>query len=104
PRPRLRRRRLTAADRRAGAPRADRHHARRGARRPRRRQASLQIAKGERMALKGYTVPRTPNGDASLVPSPPWHYVADFVVVDFHADPEAAASLLPEGIEPHPDP
>jgi acetoacetate decarboxylase len=57
-----------------------------------------------RTALQGYPVPRTPSGRASLVPPPPWHYVGDFLVVDFHADPEAAASLLPEGLEPHPDP
>jgi acetoacetate decarboxylase len=56
------------------------------------------------MSLHGYSAPRTPNGRASLVPSPPWHYVGDFLVVDFHADPGAAASLLPEGLTPHPDP
>ena len=56
------------------------------------------------MTLHGYTVPRTPTGRASLVPPPPWHYVGDFVVVDFWANPEAAVSLLPEGLEPHPDP
>jgi len=56
------------------------------------------------MTLQGYTVPRTPRGQASLVPSPPWHYVADFLVVDFTADAEAAVSLLPEGLEPHPEP
>ena len=55
------------------------------------------------MSLKGYTIPRTPSGQAGLVPPPPWHYVADFLIIDFHADPEAAASLLPEGLEPHPD-
>jgi len=55
------------------------------------------------MTLQGYTVPRTPQGRASLVPAPPWHYVGEFLVVDFHADPAAAASLLPEGLEPHPD-
>ncbi len=55
------------------------------------------------MTLQGYTVPRTPRGQASLVPPPPWHYVGDFLVVDFHADPAAAASLLPEGLEPHDD-
>ena len=43
------------------------------------------------MTLQGYTVPRTPRGQASLVPPPPWHYVGDFLVVDFHADPDAAA-------------
>jgi acetoacetate decarboxylase len=56
------------------------------------------------MSLQGYTIPRTPHGQASLVPPPPWHYVGDFLVVDFHADPEAAVSVLPEGMEPHPDP
>jgi acetoacetate decarboxylase len=55
------------------------------------------------MSLRGYTVPRTPLGQASLVPPPPWHYVGDFLVVDFWADPEAAASVLPDGLEPHPD-
>jgi hypothetical protein len=55
------------------------------------------------MTLQGYTIPRTPRGEASLVPPPPWHYVGDFLVVDFWADPEAAASVLPEGLDPHPD-
>ena len=53
--------------------------------------------------LQGYTIPRTPAGEASLVPPPPWHYVGDFLVIDYWADPEIAASLLPEGLEPHPD-
>jgi len=55
------------------------------------------------VSLQGYTTPRTPSGSASLVPPPPWHYVGDFLVVDFHAHPDVAASLLPEGLEPHPD-
>lgn len=54
-------------------------------------------------SLRGYTIPRTPGGAAGLVPPPPWHYVGDFLVVDFWADPEAAVSLLPAGLEPHPD-
>jgi acetoacetate decarboxylase len=56
------------------------------------------------MTLTGYTIPRTPAGRAGLVPPPPWHYVGDFLVVDFHADPDAAVSLLPPGLEAHPDP
>jgi acetoacetate decarboxylase len=55
------------------------------------------------MPLQGYTVPRSPTGGASLVPPPPWHYVGDFLVVDYWADPAAAASVLPAGLEPHPD-
>jgi acetoacetate decarboxylase len=52
------------------------------------------------MSLQGYSFPRTPVGKASIVPPPPWHYVGDFLVIDFHADPAAAASLLPPGLEP----
>jgi acetoacetate decarboxylase len=48
------------------------------------------------MPLRGYTIPRSPEGRSSLVPYPPWHYVGDFLVIDFHADAETAASLLPE--------
>jgi acetoacetate decarboxylase len=55
------------------------------------------------MALEGYSTPRTPTGRAGLVPAPPWHYAADFLVVDYWADPEVVASLLPEGMESHPD-
>jgi acetoacetate decarboxylase len=56
------------------------------------------------VTLQGYTIPRTPAGRASLVPAPPWHYVGDFLVVDFWADPDAVRSVLPAGLEPHPDP
>ena len=56
------------------------------------------------MTLKGYTVPRTPEGRSSLVPYPPWYYVGAFLVIDYWADPERAVAFLPEGIEPHPDP
>jgi predicted nucleic acid-binding Zn ribbon protein len=56
------------------------------------------------MTLRGFTTPRTPSGGSGLVPPPPWHYVADFLVVDFWADPGAAVSLLPPGVEPHKDP
>ena len=53
------------------------------------------------MTLHGFTVPRTPSGRASLVPAPPWHYVGDFLVIDYWADPDKAVSLLPPGLEPH---
>ena len=56
------------------------------------------------MRLQGYSVPRTSTGRASLVPPPPWHYVGDFLVVDYWADPDAVRAVLPEGLDPHPDP
>jgi acetoacetate decarboxylase len=56
------------------------------------------------VSLSGYSVPRSPDGRASLVPFPPWYYVGDFLVVDYWADPSAVRALLPSGLEPHPDP
>jgi len=53
--------------------------------------------------VKGYSIPRTETGLSSLVPAPPWHYVGDFLVVDYWADPDAVRSILPEGLEPHED-
>ena len=37
------------------------------------------------------------------MPAPPWHYVGDMLVIEFWADPAAAAAVLPEPLEPHPD-
>ena len=54
--------------------------------------------------MKGYSSPLSPGGGASLVPYPPWHYVGDFLVLEFWADPGAVAAVLPAGLEPHPDP
>jgi hypothetical protein len=53
--------------------------------------------------LKGYSLPLSPEGRASLVPRPPWHYVGDFIVLEYWADPEAVAAALPPGLEPFPD-
>ena len=51
----------------------------------------------------GYSLPLSPDGRANLVPPPPWHYVGDFLVVDYWADPAACAAVLPAGIEPYAD-
>jgi hypothetical protein len=55
------------------------------------------------MGLQGYTLPRSPQGRSSLVPRPPWHYVGDFLVLEYWADPDAVAAVLPPGLAPHPD-
>jgi hypothetical protein len=43
---------------------------------------------------KGYTGPLSPDGSAALVPAPPWHYCGDFLIVEYHTDPEAVIALL----------
>jgi acetoacetate decarboxylase len=53
--------------------------------------------------LKGFSTPHSPLGRANLVGPPPWHYVGDMLVVEFWSQPDAAAAVLPEPLEPHPD-
>ncbi len=55
------------------------------------------------MRLSGYSLPRSPEGRASLVPAPPWHYVGDFLVIEYWARPESVEAVLPPGLEPYPD-
>lgn len=50
--------------------------------------------------VSGYSVPLSPKGKANLVPRPPWHYAGDVTGVEFWADPEAVAALLPDGLTP----
>ena len=57
---------------------------------------------GQVRPLQGYSLPRSPEGRASLVPRPPWHYVGDFLVIEFWADPDAVRAVLPAGLESHP--
>jgi acetoacetate decarboxylase len=52
--------------------------------------------------LKGFTVPKSPFGQAALAPPPPWHYSSDVVGVAFWTDPEATAATLPSGLSPDP--
>jgi hypothetical protein len=50
--------------------------------------------------LKGFNYPLTPRGKSTLNPLPPWHYSADFLSIEFWADPAAVASTLPFGLDP----
>jgi hypothetical protein len=52
--------------------------------------------------LKGFTVPKSPFGQAALTPPPPWHYSSDVVGVEFWTDPKATAATLPIGLSPDP--
>jgi acetoacetate decarboxylase len=51
-------------------------------------------------APNGYSLPFSPGGTASIIPSPPWHYVGDFLVIDYWADPAAVRAVLPAGLTP----
>jgi acetoacetate decarboxylase len=61
----------------------------------------MELREEPRM-LKGFTVPKSPFGQAALTPAPPWHYSSDVVGVEFSTDPAAAAATLPEGLSPDP--
>ncbi|WP_168789999.1 acetoacetate decarboxylase family protein [Paraburkholderia aromaticivorans] len=47
---------------------------------------------------KQFTIPLSPRGLSSIAPPPPWHYSGDFLLVEFWADPAAAAAVLPKGL------
>src|SRR6201992_553333 len=53
--------------------------------------------------LKGFTVPKSPFGQAALTPPPPWHYAGDAVGVEYWTDPEPPAATLPNGLSPDPN-
>jgi hypothetical protein len=50
--------------------------------------------------LQGFSVPLSPRGRATLTPRPPWFYVGNLLVIDFHADPDAAQAVLSPGLDP----
>jgi acetoacetate decarboxylase len=52
------------------------------------------------VSLRGYSLPRSPEGRSSLVPAPPWHYAGEFLVLEYWADPSAVAAVLPRRLDP----
>jgi acetoacetate decarboxylase len=50
--------------------------------------------------LKGFFPPRSPEGKASLVPPPPWHYSGDVLTIEYRTDPDRVVALLPDGVAP----
>ena len=50
------------------------------------------------MTLRGVPFPRTPSGQASLLPPLPWHYSGDLLTVEYRTDPAAIRSFLPVGV------
>ena len=52
------------------------------------------------MSLHGWSLPLSPEGRASLVPPPPWHFSGDVIGIDFKGDPAAMAAVLPRPLQP----
>jgi acetoacetate decarboxylase len=50
--------------------------------------------------LHGFMHPRSPEGRASLVPDPPWHYSGQMLTIEYRTDPARVAALLPAPLEP----
>ena len=48
----------------------------------------------------GFLPPRSPEGRASIVAGPPWHYSGDLLTIEYRTDPAAVAELLPDPIRP----
>lgn len=47
---------------------------------------------------KGFSVPFSATGKSATAPNPPWHYVGDYLAIEFSADPKAVEKLLPPGM------
>jgi acetoacetate decarboxylase len=47
---------------------------------------------------KAFSVPITPQGKSALATMPPWHYSSDCLVIEYWADKQALAALLPPGV------
>jgi acetoacetate decarboxylase len=50
--------------------------------------------------LQGWSLPLSPEGRASLVPAPPWHFSGDVIAIDFRGSARAMAAVLPDALEP----
>jgi len=48
--------------------------------------------------LQGFSVPLSPEGKSSLTNLPPWHYSSDCMAIEYWADKQALAELLPPGV------
>jgi hypothetical protein len=52
------------------------------------------------VTARGYALPLSPSGIASLAPVPPWHYAGTLMSVEFWAAPDAVEATLPPGLAP----
>ena len=49
--------------------------------------------------MKGFMFPRTPTGQGTLLPDPPWYYSGQLLTFEYRTDVEAVKAHLPDGIE-----
>lgn len=54
--------------------------------------------------LLGYSLPLSPQGRASLVAGPPWHFYGRILYISFKTDPDEVRKWLPAPFELGPDP
>jgi len=54
---------------------------------------------GNQFSLKGYSLPLTPKGRASVVEPPPWHFGGNVMHLVFEADPDRVRPLIPPPLE-----
>ncbi|MDP9331153.1 MAG: acetoacetate decarboxylase family protein [Actinomycetota bacterium] len=53
--------------------------------------------------LHGFMLPRSPEGRASLIPAPPWHYSGDVLTLEYRAASGAVGRWLPSPLAPADD-
>lgn len=51
-------------------------------------------------SLRGFSLPRSPTGRASILPAPPWHYSGELLTVEYRTSPDRVAELLPDPLQP----
>lgn len=61
------------------------------------------MSENRKFNLKGYSIPFSPEGKASLVSATPHHYGGQFIFVDYRAEVNEVAKFLPAPLEPDPD-
>ena len=62
------------------------------------------MASEKPFSLKGYILPLSPKGRASLIDPPPWHFGGDVMHLAFKADEKKIEALLPPPLEIGPNP
>jgi len=49
--------------------------------------------------MDGFYYPRTRSGKSGILPPTPWHYSGELITIEYRADVDAVAGLLPDGME-----